>query len=89
MVRLSITGKIGVDIRAKPAVDRLKVSPGSASSRKKGTSCPALKVVLCPCDLLKLDRGISAFGTSEKLCFITLGLFDILEALLGCLEFFY
>lgn len=71
MCMLSMTGNMGVASRAKPAVRRLKVSPGSASSQKIGISRPASNDVLCPYERSKDDRGISAAGTSAKLCFIT------------------
>jgi len=68
MYKLSMVGLIGVDSLAKAVMLQEKVSPGKDSSQYITAKSPALKVVLSPCERSKVERCISAWGTSENLC---------------------
>ena len=68
MYKLSMVGLIGVDSLAKAVMFEENVSPGKASSTYIGTRSPAVKVVFSPCERSKVERCISAWGTSEKRC---------------------
>ena len=64
MNALSMVGCIGVASRENAVILQLNVSPGNASSTYTGMSSPASNVVLSPCERSKVERCMSACGTS-------------------------